>query len=174
MIFTEQLDPTTNNCVSIKLYRDVKNIPELRQKIVAGELNCSIVKPSLILDPFQIVVAANKAAIAEKLTTKTIHAELLFNLSVSKNISQSLQKFGIDDRETDVLVVVICRNEDTNQNMEVFDKVDGNEVDIDLLSELSDLEAIKKCYKINDLESKNANLIDSVVSRIAAKDIMSV
>lgn len=173
-MYTQQLDPTTNNYVLIKLYRNVKNITELRQKIITGELKCSIVKPSLILDPFQIVVAANKAAIAEKLTTKTIHAELLFNLSVSKNISQSLQKFGIDDKEKDILVVIICKNEDKNQNMEVFNKVEGEEVEIELLSQLSDLEAIKNSYKINDLEAKNADLIDSVVSRIAAKDIMSV
>lgn len=176
MTYSVSLDPKSNSTVFIKLFKNVKNISNLRKEVLSGQLKCCVLKPSLILDPFQIVVAANKAVIAEKLTTKSIYTEVLFNLSISKNITQSLQKFGIDDKEEHVVVVIIKRNDDGDNvnEREIFEKVDGEEVDLKDLSAYSDIDLIKKTYKINDIEFKKVSMLDSVVSRIATKDILTI
>lgn len=174
MTYSTPLDPKTNAVILIKLYKNVQNVKELRKKILNGELKCCILKPNLILDQFQIVVAANKALIAEKLTTKSIYTELLFNLSISKNITQSLQRFGIDDKENEAIVVVIKRKEETFDEMELFEQVIGEEDDLSNLSLYTDVELIKKSYKIGDIEYKRIPILDSVISRISTKDVLTI
>ncbi|KAB0793943.1 hypothetical protein PPYR_13563 [Photinus pyralis] len=169
---TYSLELGDNSTIKMKLYRNVKNVAELRQKILNRTLDCCITKPSLIVDPFQVVVAANKAVVAEKLTTKSIYSEILFNLSISKNITQSLQKFGIDDKEREILVVVVERPNDGNDCEVVFRQIDGEEIDVSRLEELANLQEIKKVYKLSDLEFEHLPMLNSVVSRIAGKEFL--
>lgn len=174
-VYSQTLDSKSNCIVLIKLYKNVKNVVELRREILNGKLNCCILKPSLIVDPFQIVVAANKAIITKKLTTKTIYTELLFNLSISKNITESLRKFGIDDKENNIIVVVIKRKDDENSNeSEIYEKVDGDEEDLKELTTYSDVGLIRKTYKINDVEYKKIPILNSITSRIATKDVLAI
>lgn len=175
MTYSTALDRKTNSLVSIKLYKNVKNIEELRKSVICGDLKCCLLKPSLIVDPFQIVIAANKALIAVKLTTKSTYTELLFNLSISKNITQSLQKFGANDKESSVIVVVMKRQEEDNTDEEdIFEKVLGEEDDLSNLNQYTDVTAIRKAYKISDIEYKRIPLLDSVISRIASKDLLTI
>lgn len=146
---------------------------QLKEDILRGSLNCCLVKPSLICDPFQVVVAANKALVAEKLTTKTIYSEILFNLSISKNITQSLQKFGLDENENVILVAVVPKSEEISKEIEAFKAIDGEEVDISRLKDYTNTDAIKKAYKIGKNEISEFSLLDSVVSRIAAKEFIT-
>lgn len=174
MAYSMPLDSKSNSIILIKLYKNVTNVPELRRNVLSGELNCCILKPKLILDPLQIVIAANKALITDKLKTRSLYTELLFNLSISKNISQSLQKFGIDDQETNLIVVVLKKiNYDFNENL-IFNQIEGEEVDLKELNMYSDLALITRAYKVSNVESKKVPLLDSVISRIATKDIISV
>ncbi|XP_022916569.1 EKC/KEOPS complex subunit TPRKB-like [Onthophagus taurus] len=169
-MFSQDLDTKSNSKVIIKLFQNVKNVPEIRQKIISSSLKCCVIKPSLITDPLQVIVAANKAVCAQKLKTKSIYSEILFNLSISKNITQSLQTFGIHDKETDLLVVVITNDIDNSE--EVFKEIDGDETDVIKLQDLCDTKALCKAYKIGDEEFKCVDLIDSVVTRIAVKDCL--
>lgn len=171
MTFKANLDPSTGYSMELRLYRNVTNVSELRQKLMKGELKCAVIKPSLIADPFQIVVAANKAVLAEKTTTKSLSTEVLFNLSISTNITQSLIKFGIDDKETDLLVLILKKGNEENNS---FKEIDGEECDISELQKLADLKTIKKNYKISDEELKVSSLIDSIVTRISVKEFVSV
>ena len=53
----------------------------------------------------QIRVAAAKALASEKagrMTTRSVSAETVYNLSSTKNIRESLLKFGIDDGDRSV------------------------------------------------------------------------
>lgn len=162
------LDPIVKSQIDIKLFSNVTNTPELRKKVMSGTLQCCLVNPKLILDPFQVIIAANKALTVENRTTKTVFTEILFNLSISKNITQSLQRFGVTDESKDVLVITVDDNES-----KTVSEIEGDEVDLKELEEIQDLNAIKKIYKIGPNEEKNTTLLDSVVSRIATKDCVA-
>lgn len=169
MTYTIKLDPCTHRVLCMKLYRDVKNASQLRKKVQEGRLNCCLLKPNLIVDAFQVVVAANKALTAEKLRTKSEYTEILFNLSVSKNITQSLQTFGIEDSNDEILVVVL-KKVDVEDVNDAFGEVQGEEVNLEELGKFCDVKAVRKVYKVSDEEYKEVAILDSVVSRIAAKD----
>lgn len=167
------LDSSTNTQLKIKLYQKVKNVKKLKQKLVRGQLKCCIIKPSLIYDPFQILVAANKALTSEKITTKTIFTEILFNLSISKHITKSLQTFSVGDDDDNLLVVTLGNNDEKDGDESVYNEIDGEEIELSNLKDFSDLEEIKKVYKISEKETTSVPFVDSIVSRIATKDFLS-
>lgn len=172
MSYSLKLDPAVDSTLVIKLFDNVKNMSTLKQKILSGSFECCLIKPDLILDPFQIAVAANKALVAEKLTTRTVYSEILFNLSVSKNITQSLQTFGINDNMTRVLAAVIVRNEEESKENTVYKEIDGEEVSLSKLKDFNDVAAIQKLYKLSKLETENS-LLESIVSKIATKELIT-
>ncbi|XP_044759840.1 EKC/KEOPS complex subunit Tprkb-like [Coccinella septempunctata] len=160
------LDPSSNSRVHMRLYKNVKNVEEISKKLFEGKLNCCVIKPHLIVDPFQVAVAANKAVVAENLTTKTIFTEILFNLSISKNITASLKTFGINDTDKDLLVVSISELDEVKDTV---DFINGDEISVKDINKLTDVNIVKKTYKITDEEFKNNDLLDSIISRIAIK-----
>ncbi|XP_066600197.1 EKC/KEOPS complex subunit TPRKB-like [Prorops nasuta] len=176
--FCVKLDDETELYLTLRLYTSVENTNEIRKNILSGELPCCMLKAGLIFEPFQIVVAANKAALNKKnnqLTTKTVYTELLFCLSTSKNISQSLIEFGIDDKEEIIIAAIIHKEKEDKPILELInDNVKGKEVPIQRLSEYSDCKRIRKTYKIDEAELKVSNFIDSIVSRISIKDFASL
>ncbi|GLG94262.1 TP53RK-binding protein [Gryllus bimaculatus] len=142
--------------------------------VIGGSIQCCILKPSLIVDPLQIAVAAKKAVLNEqqnKMATKSLYTEILFNLSLSKNITQSLIKFGISDTDNNAVVCVIGKNEEElDKVLSHFqcDEPSGNQ------QFSPDNSLIKKEYKITGVETEVSSLLGSVVSRIAAKDFVSL
>lgn len=174
-ILCQQLDASTELYVSLALLRNVKNSKRLREKVMEGALKCAIMKPSLIVDPFQVIVAANKAALSHAsgtMITKSVFTELLFNLSISKNISQSLMKFGIHDDDTDVLVATINKI-DSSSISEIISEIDGQVVALDQLKSICDLKLVSKSYKLSETELKTSVPVDLVVSRIATCDFIA-
>lgn len=169
MWFEMGLDARTETCVKMQLYENVRNAAELRALLVSGQLQCCLVKPQLIVAPLQVAVAANKALGARKRTTKSPFTEILFNLSPSTNISQSLLKFGIED-SSDSLLLLTLQGPGFEESEAPFGRVQGCPIDISELGCLSDVAAIRKTYKIGDVEYQNVALLDSVVSRIASKE----
>lgn len=108
---------STGETLFITLMRDVKNSADLKRQVISQELQCGFVSPSFILDPFQIAVASDKAALARsrnKLITKNIYSEILFNLSPSKHISKSLNKFGSQEKDKNIIVIVIGTEDELN------------------------------------------------------------
>ncbi|XP_043261991.1 EKC/KEOPS complex subunit TPRKB-like [Colletes gigas] len=167
------LDPETELFCTLYLFRNVQNCNEIREKIMNGKLCCAVIKAALITDPFHILVAANKAAISAKmnqLITKNVYTEILFNLSISKNISRSLMEFGINDNDKNILIIQIYKNTEESMSQILMKNVKGVNVSISKLAEFSDLELIKKTYKIDKDEETVSNLTNSIVSRISCKD----
>ncbi|XP_044733288.1 EKC/KEOPS complex subunit TPRKB-like [Chrysoperla carnea] len=170
-----ELDPDLTTKLVLTTFTNVTNINEIRQKILNGSLKCGILKANLIFDSMQIIVAANKTLVSEKyghMTTKNIYTELLFNLNLSKNITQSLIRFGIDDKDTNIIVVIFCSGKNDEIVSEILNQIQGEQI-TSFPNKFADESNIKKIYKIPDNENKVSSLIDSIVSRIATKDFVS-
>ena len=134
-----------------------------------------------------MATAANKACLARSrgtMKTRSVNTEvggnnctrlsfsqsrysvqILFNMSSSSNISDSLNKFGVGDAGTDMLVVGVNKDiEDAKQT------VVGDWVDVGLLGEYLDSKALTKLHKLKPDEL--SDLTGSLCSRIAAKDCL--
>ena len=78
---------TTNELCSVYFFRNVKNSADIKSKLLNGEIEATILNAALIPDILQIFVAANIASLSNfhgKKCTKTIHTEVLYNLSPRK------------------------------------------------------------------------------------------
>ncbi|XP_053593639.1 EKC/KEOPS complex subunit Tprkb-like isoform X2 [Microplitis demolitor] len=168
--YTLELDPSTQKYLTLYLYKDVKNMPDIRKKILSGELECCVLKAALVADSFQVAVAANKAVLREKagtLVTKSLFTEIIFAMSSSSNISLSLTKFGVNDNDRDILVALIHHENDRESVAEkILRFVDGQKTPISQLDKVTDVKLVRKIYKIEDEELKVSSLVDSIVSRI--------
>ncbi|CAK9826511.1 EKC/KEOPS complex subunit TPRKB [Anthophora retusa] len=175
--YTVSLDPETEMFCTLYLFKDVQNSDEIRKKILNGELCCSIIKADLVVDPLQLIVAANKAVISAKmnqLTTKSLYTEVLFNLSMSKNIMRTLIEFGINDNDKNILVVLIYKNNEEKESVLkiLTDTIKAERISVSRLSEFTDFERIKRFYKIEKDELNISSLTNSVVSRISCKEFI--
>lgn len=120
-------------------------------------------------------MAANKAVVSQKfggMVTRSVYSEILYNLSITKNISQSLTRFGVETGQ-DLLVCFIIGTE-SDKTEQILSQIDGEMRPITELRNLSDLIAIRKAYKLERLDTKSDyDLLDNIVSRIATKNIVS-
>jgi hypothetical protein len=91
--------------VDFLLFRDVTNAGDVRQACVAGNFRTSggsvaIVKASMIVDLLQLKAAVAKAVAASqssgegavRMKTRALDTEIVYYLSVSKSISDSLKQ----------------------------------------------------------------------------------
>lgn len=160
---------TTN----LALFTDVTNSSELRQLIIQGKIEAALLNASMIIDPFHVAIAGHKALQLfqqGKMKTKTLHSEIVFNLSPSTNINESFKKFGILDSTTSVLVVIVTQENANKKISEISKFINGEQVSITALSTISDQEKIKKIYGISDEELQCSSLQDGVITRVATKD----
>lgn len=168
------LDPDTNSTLKLYLYKNVKNIDQIRNNVVKGIWNCAVIKPCLILDPFQVVAAANKAVVSNKcggMVTRTVHSEILYNLSLTRNISRSLCKFGVEAGDALLLCVVVDSDDDKTDD--ILPQIQGELRPIDELRSLSDVDEIKNTYKLDKICIKSDyELLDNIVSRIVTKNFI--
>ncbi|XP_012539100.1 EKC/KEOPS complex subunit TPRKB-like [Monomorium pharaonis] len=171
-----ELDQETGLYCTLRLFTGVTNTPEIREKLVAGQLRCCMMKASLVVDALQAVVAANKAALSAKrgqLITRTVYTEILFYLSMSKNISRSLAEFGIGTNDRNILAILIHKpGEELSMLEEVSSNIEGESIPISRLQKFTDVNLIRKTYKIDEDELRISSLTDAVVSRISCKEFV--
>ncbi|XP_019732685.1 EKC/KEOPS complex subunit TPRKB isoform X1 [Hippocampus comes] len=157
------------------LFKEVQNAAELRQNAVEGIIKGALIKANMLVSPFQVLVATNKALHLQKqsqMKTRGLFSEIIFNLSPTNNISEAFKRFGISDGDNSVLVVLVHNKEESQLMSDILTKVDGVQIPVDDLSSISDLEKIKKLYKVSPREEKCGTLLDAVVCRMATKDVM--
>nr|CAB3267197.1 EKC/KEOPS complex subunit Tprkb-like [Phallusia mammillata] len=155
--------------IAIGLYNNVSNCKDLKEKISEGNLCIALVKAEMIVDTFQLLVAASKAfyhEVEKQLKTRTVFTEILYNLSPSNKISECFKLFGVNDTAENIIVV--CRKNDSSS---VRSEVQGNLVSLSLLDKICDKELVKKLYKITESEVSVSPLVDCVVSQMIAKEV---
>ena len=83
-----------------------------KDKVIMGELAYPMVRSCLVPSTLVVVTAANKACLKYSrgaMKTRSINTEILFNLSSSSKITDSLNKFGGQDADTTFLVVSVYK-----------------------------------------------------------------
>lgn len=163
--------------LGVSYFINVKNIKLLKENMISifKDKSPVLINARLIVDPFQIVVAANNACLASKnssMKTNTNATEILYNLSSSNKISKSLKDVSANDNDDD-MVVAIVSNFDNVPEMKIFEEkcIVGYENDISNLTNTINKQYIKSYYKISEVESENSTLLDSIVTRIACKPL---
>ncbi|XP_028256632.1 EKC/KEOPS complex subunit TPRKB [Parambassis ranga] len=175
MHLTKVLELFPDRSVTQMLFKEVKNAAELRQSAVEGEISGALINPAMLVDPFQVLIAANKAVHLQtigKMKTRSLYSEIIFNLSPTNKISEAFKRFGISDGDDVVMVVVVHNKDDLQHLSDITTRVDGRQIPVEDVSSLSDIEKIKKLYKITPQEEKCGSLLDAVVCRMATKDVM--
>ncbi|XP_047245366.1 EKC/KEOPS complex subunit TPRKB [Girardinichthys multiradiatus] len=176
MHLTQSLELYPDTKVTQVLFKSVKNAAELKQKAVEGKINGALINPTMLVSPFQVLVAANKAFHLHSIgnmKTRSLNSEIIFNLSPTNSISDAFKRFGISDRDDSALVVVVHGKDNELQAVsDIMAMVDGQQLPVDEVSSLSDLEKIRKLYKVTPLEETCGTLLDAVVCRMAIKDVM--
>ena len=189
------LDPTTNSEIEMILLTNVsiENLERI-QALRSAKCDFTVVKTELLYDCLQVAAAANKAALSRhygQMITKNVHTEFIFNLSMSRNINDTFVQFAATTRCPETLLsVLVVQIRSLQRHDEQFDKLKelisaissyGNSAGngqveqqiwpIADLSRFSKISLIRDFYKIGDDELKVSSLTDSIVSRIATKDI---
>lgn len=172
MHLTQRLELFPDHAVTQLLFRDVNNAAELRKKAMEGKINGALINPTMVVNPFQVLVAANKAVHlqkVDKMKTRSLNSEIIFNLSPTNNISDAFKRFGISDNDNAVHIVLV-HSVDENHVADIVAKVDGKQLPVDQVSTLTDTDKIKKLFKVTPKEN---NLLDAVVCRMATKDVVA-
>ncbi|XP_024232610.1 EKC/KEOPS complex subunit TPRKB [Oncorhynchus tshawytscha] len=173
MYSTQELELFPDRTVTQLLFKDVKNAAELRKNAMEGKINGALINPSMIVNPFQVLVAANKAVHLHstgKMKTRSLYSEIIYNLSPTNNISEAFKRFGMSDSDSAVLIVLVHLKEETQHMTDIIAKVDGQQIPVEDVSMLTDPAKVKKLYKTTPQE--DTCLLDAVVCRMATKDVM--
>lgn len=126
-----------------------------------------------VVDRFSIHAASARALLCDqqsRLTTKSLHAELVFNMSGSRNVTESFRRFGVDDKCSSLVVCIFDADEATVQTTLAL--VEGTITAVDELGQHltpADVKLLRKYYKIQDQELTASSLADAVTCRIATK-----
>eukprot|EP00877_Chromochloris_zofingiensis_P004958 jgi/Chrzof1/14463/Cz09g03260.t1 len=157
----------------VLLFTNVTNSRDIRQKILTADINpeFAFINAEAVPDLLPLQLAAHKALTADvrgKLITKTLHSELVCNLSGSKHIAETLKRFGVSDTTQNLLV---ARFDATPQDLEyIISVVEGQQVPLESLASVAKAEVISKYYKISGEELKIGSVVDAIACRIAARD----
>ncbi|XP_046458370.1 EKC/KEOPS complex subunit Tprkb-like [Daphnia pulex] len=153
------------------LFKNVTNASEIRERIMKASFPCAAINPRYVLDTFQVLVATQLAVMSHQshtLKTHSVFSEIVYNMSPTKKITDSLKIFGMNDKDTYFLCVVL-----NEEDMElVCSKVKGELAEPTQDNfETCDENELRKIYKIKEEETKIVSLLDAIINRISTKEI---
>ncbi|XP_014261231.1 EKC/KEOPS complex subunit TPRKB-like [Cimex lectularius] len=141
----------------------------LQALLSKGELDCCLVKRILVVDAKQLLTAAHRALAAKNsgtLITRNVYSELLYNLSPSKNITQSLRTFGAEPSDREMVLVRFGPKADLMRSALAWPVASRP-----FLPQAS-VSKIKEVYGIKETEALSTSLLDSILTRIAVKCVI--
>ncbi|CAL4091927.1 unnamed protein product, partial [Meganyctiphanes norvegica] len=147
----------------------------LHGKLLKHGVECHLILCPMIVSTFQVLVAVNRAVRAlrrKSMTTRSVYAEIIFNLSPTKSITDSLKRFGLGDDDQNILAVVIDESDISTLVDKLNSQVKGQICMLEEINMLTDEENIIKTYKMKSSEIQKGNIEDSVISRMACKDFL--
>ncbi|XP_050726550.1 EKC/KEOPS complex subunit TPRKB-like [Eriocheir sinensis] len=178
MAFSVVLEDEGHTVCRLLLFTDVTNAAEVRKLILSGQVEASLVKPQMVVEPFQLVVAANRAVRAQaanKMTTRSLYSEVIFNLSTKKNVGNALKTFGLGEADTETLAVVLGSEGEVDARVEkITGQVKGKTTALSELSGLTQEAQVRELYKVTEEELVTGSLLEAVVSRMACRDFLSL
>ncbi|PRW39074.1 EKC KEOPS complex subunit Tprkb [Chlorella sorokiniana] len=159
--------------LTVVLFKDVTNSKELRDAVQAGSLSpeCALANATLVPDLLVLHAAAYKALAASQrgeLRTRSLHAELVFSLSGSKHIAETLGRYGINPDCRHILAARFDALPDEVQQMRSL--VAGSPAPLAELPSLAEQQQLKKYLKVSQEELAIGSLADAQLMRIAARD----
>ncbi|KAJ5468359.1 hypothetical protein N7475_006111 [Penicillium sp. IBT 31633x] len=162
--------------VHIALYRDVQNAASLKGQLLAGqkEFEYAFIDASMVLSRAHVTAAVFRAIndyMHGRLKSHNVHSEIVFSLNPTNNIAESFRRFGITDSTKDLLVIKVSVSPDiTHESVAAHldTSVQGTPVPFDdqTLSEFSDINKIKKAYKLGALSSPAGKENDEFKQRL--------
>eukprot|EP01119_Soliformovum_irregulare_P005092 TRINITY_DN16489_c0_g1_i1.p1 TRINITY_DN16489_c0_g1~~TRINITY_DN16489_c0_g1_i1.p1 ORF type:complete len:171 (-),score=38.53 TRINITY_DN16489_c0_g1_i1:34-546(-) len=166
-----RFDPFPSHSIHLFLFDQVSNSDVLLQKLLNLEIEMALMNTEMIVDHFQVLVAANMALSASEtktMKTKNVHSELVYLIAANKNINPSIKAFGINKTSSRILVAVF---DGTREKLDsVGNMVQGNSIELSQLSNGYDELKVKKNYKITDHELKIGTLLDAIVNAIVNRE----
>jgi EKC/KEOPS complex subunit CGI121/TPRKB len=163
------------------LFKNVTNADDVHRALLDRSLQpeMALVDPAPTHSLFALHAAAHKAVVDDArgvLTTRTVHSELVYNLSANKHITEGLRRFGMAG---DAKTVLACRFDATDAEIEAManviagDAVQAGDLEAEL-SSLGDPAIVKKYYKHGDLECSTGvgTVEDAIVQRIGTRDVL--
>ncbi|KAL1230831.1 hypothetical protein TSPI_05478 [Trichinella spiralis] len=168
-IYPDPFDDGTGSkkvALRICLFREVKNADHLLTELRSGKITGSLIKAELLL------AAANRALHAskhEKMITKNVHTELIYSLSPTTSISDSLLTFGISENTTDIIAALVG-DSSGDCLTKLLKVIKGKSVPLKELKNVTNVSKIKEVYHLKEPELNFSSIDDSIVSRMIAKD----
>ncbi|KAF9363469.1 hypothetical protein BGX34_004085 [Mortierella sp. NVP85] len=161
--------------IHVACFSAVKNAADLKERLQAQDqtLTLAMVESNLIMDIFQVLLAATKAAKdneSGKLSTQSMSSEILYNLSPTKNIAESLKRFGITEQTTSLIAVKIGGNPDEVLE-EMSSTVEGNLVSFCNLDQEKDTAKLRQYYKIDPKVTEDGAFLNWIIGAMAMKHI---
>lgn len=154
--------PGTN--IEILLYENVSNVDAIRSRVV--ELPYAFIDASAICSVEQIMSAIYRVMIEAKynrLRTKSLHSEILLALSPTSNIGEAFKRFGLKENTKNLFMIQITQDKTSNVDKTLV-KGDIIEFKDESIERMSDIETIKKIYKIDQsLHLKNNTQLSRAV-----------
>lgn len=162
-----ELFPETS--IHFCLYTDLTNAQELKEHVVEYEF--ALVNPASICSIQHVLSAANRAVANRTfghMKTRALKTELLYFLSPSTNIKDTLQRYSVQPDSTAVLAVGFCLTQLQAAHQVIQGKCEGS---LDKLADYSDIATIRQIFKVSDDElNMDPSLTNAVLSRLSLKD----
>ncbi|CAB3409750.1 unnamed protein product [Caenorhabditis bovis] len=177
-LFELQPDPydvTQKKLIRFCLFTNLQNAPELCTMLKEGKLDAALIRAELVLEPFVLLAAANRAVhqlAHNRMSCRSISAELIYSLSPSRNISDSLVTFGICDQST-AIVAAIFDDKSGSAMKKLAKKIKGTPEPLANIAKIANLPIIKKIYQVGNPNFAQESVPDHIISRMISKDFIS-
>lgn len=170
--------------IFISLYRGVQKevIEGVKTGLISGDekYDFCFLNTTHIISVEQLYNAVHKALLNdlnESKVAKTLNTEIILNLSPINNIGDALRRFGINEHQSDVIVIKVLPSSTSGAdlgklNSSVIELLGGSSVsnptlnDDIIFSDLVDMKKLKKVYKLNDAKIDFSQSIQNDISKL--------